>query len=577
MLRSLRCPRRRLFRRHPAFVVATAGLAALEALLVVTVGPAGAAPLAPQVSAPGPFGVFHDLRWLLVYHPSWWVFVVGGIALLGGRAALDAALVRAAWPPEHPKPAWRAQLAHSLRFTTITAAALLLFAVLDFAMAVTSLSWLFFVAVPVLVMVAVLVHHGEVVPSWWRDAPTRVSVVSTLAVFALLTVGGAVISALPAAAVPVGAAVIALAVAACRLRSVDALVARASAPVRAEGRRRRRPFAVLGLAGVLAIVVGGTAVGFAVSVAIEAGRTPPPRVPSDAGGSPVLVVKGFNSRWDGITYRWVRGDHRIRRFSYRGLGADDEPRTYERSDTHRSVQALAREMRRQVDVLRAATGEDVSIVAESEGALVAQVYLAATPHAPVRALVLLSPLAEPGRVFFPPAGEEGWGVASGVLMRGIASVIGALGPVDVSADEPVFRSMVDLGPTVGALLACPPPGVRSYAVLPIDEGVSAPAPLDVGYDHRVVPAFHGGLLGDDETARAVAAVLDGRAPPDGSSWWSGVGATVGALASPWQAPSLEPSLEPTWRGLPGAGAGAGADDCRAVRAELRRQVGSSKR
>ena len=37
---------------------------------------------------------------------------------------------------------------------------LLLFAVLQFAMAVFSLSWLFFVAVPVLLMLGVVVHPG---------------------------------------------------------------------------------------------------------------------------------------------------------------------------------------------------------------------------------------------------------------------------------------------------------------------------------------------------------------------------------------------------------------------------------
>jgi hypothetical protein len=557
----------RLVRRHPGLVGATAGLSALEAVLIVSIGPSRAAPLAPQVAAPAPFGVFHDLRWLLVYHPSWLVFVVGLAALLGLRAVLDTALVRAAWPSGHPPPSWREQLVHAQRFTLITAGALALFVVLTFAMAATSLSWLFFVAVPVLVMVALLVHHGEVLPTWWRDLPTRATVVSILVVFVLLTGGGALISAVPAVVAPALAAVIGVGICLCRVCSVESLVTRSvdAPPIEGPG-PRRRPYAVLGLAAVLVLVVGGTAIGFGVAVAVEAGRTPPPRVPRGATGSPVLVVKGFNSRWDGVTYRWVRGDHRIRRFSYRGLDARERPQTYAREDTHRGLLDLAREMRRQVAAFHEATGEPVSIVAESEGALVTQVYLAASPRAPVRAVVLLSPLAAPGRVYYPPPGEEGWGVASGTLMRGIAAVIGALGPVDISAEEPVFRSMVDLGPMVGALLACPPPRVRSFAVLPLDGGVSAPAPIDVGFDHRVVPAFHGGLLGDDSTARAVEAVLDARRPEEGSAWWSTVGETVNALAAPWQAPSLVPSLESTWRGLPDAG------DCRAVRAELRRRT-----
>jgi hypothetical protein len=560
----------RRLRRHPVLVLATAGLAALEATLIVAIGPADASPLAPQVAAPAPFGVFHDLRWLLVYHPSWTVFVVGFTVLVAVRALLDRALVRAAWPDDVPPPSPRAHLVHTLRFTGVVAGALFLFVVLSFALAVTSLSWLFFVAVPVLVMIALLVHHGEVLPSWWRDRPPAATVVTILSLFVVLTAGGAFIAVVPPVVAPVIAAAVGIGVAACRAHSVDVLAHRAIEA--GDGPAEKRwPFAVIGLAGVVALVVVGTAVGFAVSVAIESGRTHPPRVTAGATGSPVLVVKGFNSRWDGITYRWVRGRHRIRRFSYRGLGAGGRPLPYERDDTHRSVVRLAREMRRQVEVLHRATGRPVGIVAESEGALVAQVYLAATPRAPVDAVVLLSPLAQPGRVFYPPAGDEGWGVASGATMRAIAAVVGMLGPVDVSADEPLFRSIVDLGPTVGSLLACPPPGVRAYAVLPIDEGVSAPAPLDVGYPHRVVPAFHGGLLGDDGTARSIAALLDGRPPPHGSAWWAGIGDVVNALAAPWQAPSLVPSLEPRWRDQPDA------NDCRAVRTRLRRLVGATPR
>ena len=263
----------RRLRRHPVLVIATVGLAALEAALVVAVGPADAAPIAPQVAAPAPFGVFHDLRWLLVYHPSWALFLIGAIVLLAARTGLDCALVRAAWPEDLPAPSTRTQLRQALRFTGVTALALVLFAVLTFALAVTSLSWLFFVAVPVLLMVALLLHHGEVTPSWWRDPPIRTSITSILWVFVLLSGGGALIAAVPAAVAPVVAGITGLGVAACRLRSVDALATRPSDEVQ----RRRWPFALVGLGAVLALVVGGTAVGFAVSAAVEAGRTPPPR------------------------------------------------------------------------------------------------------------------------------------------------------------------------------------------------------------------------------------------------------------------------------------------------------------
>ncbi len=544
---------------HPLVVVATAAFAALEAVLVVAIGPASAVPLAPQISAPAPYGVFHDLRWLLVYHPSWELFVVLALAFLAGRVALDVWLVRAAWPTGVALPPVRDYVRHAVRFTGLTMLVLLPFAVLVFAMAVTSLSWLFFVAVPVLVMVALLVHQGEVTTDWWRATPTRRSVAAILQAFAVLTVAGAVLSAVPRVFAPFVAAVAGVGVAWCRLRGVHALAGRARAT-------RRRPFAVVGLAVVLVVVVVGTAVGFAVSVAVEAGRTPLPEASAGAEASPVLVVKGFNSKWEGITRRWVRGGHRLRRFSYAGLDARGEPRPYERSATHHSLPELAREMRRQIAAFHEATGEPVSIVAESEGALVAQTYLAATPRVPVDAVVLLSPLLAPGRVYYPPLGENGWGVVSGTLLGGIAAALGAVGPVDVSADTPLFRSIVDEGPTLGALVSCPPPGIRAFAVLPLDAGIAAPAPAGLAYDHEVVPAFHGGLLGDDTTARHVERVLAGDDAPDGSSLWAAIGDGVNALASGWQAPDLEPNVLSEWRDQPTGG-------CHAVRAELRAWVG----
>jgi hypothetical protein len=103
-------------------------------------------------------------------------------------------------------------------------------------------------------------------------------------------------------------------------------------------------------------------------------------------------------------------------------------------------------------------------------------------------------------------------------------------------------------------------------VLPIDEGVAAPAPVDVGYEHQTVAAFHGGLLGDDTTATAIADVLDGRQPDDGSGFWAAVGDAFGATAAAWQTPGLAPGLEPAWRGQPDD------SDCAAVRAELQARV-----
>jgi len=95
--------------------------------------------------------VFHDWRWLLVYHPSWLAFGLEVVALVAVRSALVVGLVRAAWPATVDRPRWQDQFRSSVGITALVALVLLPFAVLAFAMAVVSLSWLFFVSVPVLV------------------------------------------------------------------------------------------------------------------------------------------------------------------------------------------------------------------------------------------------------------------------------------------------------------------------------------------------------------------------------------------------------------------------------------------
>jgi hypothetical protein len=324
---------------------------------------------------------------------------------------------------------------------------------------------------------------------------------------------------------------------------------------------RGRPFVVVALAAILVLVVGGAALGFAVASALERTRDPLPRALASATGPPVLVVKGFNSKWNGTTLQWVRGNFRIRRFSYAGLDAGGTPRPYGRDATHRSVRALARSLQEQVDAFHADTGAPIGIVAESEGALVALTYLLGTPDAPVRAIVVLSPLPEPGRVSYPAPGRVGWGVAAGAALDVTASVVDAFSPIEVRADTPLFRSMVEDAPLFQGLVRCRAPGVRELAVLPLDTGLAAPLPGSIDIPTVVRPGFHGGLLGDDDTETLVRRVLR-RQPVRTVSRWKTTERVVQALASPWQVPSLTKSLEPSWRGLPDP------DDCSAIRRAL---------
>jgi hypothetical protein len=181
--------------------------------------------------------------------------------------------------------------------------------------------------------------------------------------------------------------------------------------------------------------------------------------------------------------------------------------------------------------------------------------------------VALSPLLDPGRVYYPPLGEDGWGVASGAIVDGMAAALGRVVPVRVSADTPLFRSIVNEGPALRGLLRCRVPGVRELAVLPLDSALAAPAPTTVRIPYTVRPAVHGGLLGDGTTARLVQRTLLGR-PVDTSSAWKHVERALQASASPWQTPSLVQHLAPRWRGLPEP------DDCAGVRRALRSWLGN---
>lgn len=546
-------------RDRPALIATTVGLALAETALVSLLGPYTGLALAPQVSAPTPFDVFHDLRWIIVYTPSWGALAFALVAFVAFRTAVTALVVGRAWPGDLPWPSARALVRRAFLSTVLLTVLLVPWVVLQFATALFSLSWTWIVAVPVLVMISVFVHHSAVTPDWWRIWPTGASIGPTLVAFGTLTAAGALIATGPAWTRGIVVVVAGLVNGWCWLRVTHAVAGRV--PV-----RTGRPFAVVALAGILALVIGGAAGGFAIAAAAEASRGAPRRADPDATGPPVLVVKGFNSSWNGTTLRWVPGDFRIRRFSYAGVDDRGRPRPYGRKSTHASVRTLARRMRAQVEILHRDAGAPVGIVAESEGALVALTYLLATPRAPVDAIVVLSPLPEPGRVSYPLSGRVGWGIGAGAALDAVAALVDGLGPIEVHADTPLLRSIVEEAPLFAGLVRCPVPGVRQLAVLPFDTGLAAPVPAAIEIPYVVRPAFHGGLLGDEVTARLTARALRGQRVSS-SPAWRATESAIQAAASPWQVPSLAKSLEPTWRDLPDP------DDCAAVRRALRTYVG----
>ena len=532
--------------------------------MVSVFAPSSTLALATQVSAPPPFDLFHDLRWIVVYHQTWVGFALELVAILVGRTALVAFLVRAAWPRNMALEPVSVTVRRSALFVLVVTLLLAPWVGVLFALAVVSLSWLFFVAVPVVLMLAVLVAGGAIHGSWWRDTISGRTVAIVVLAFAVVTCFGGLITASPPGwRVPI-AALAGLVNAWLWVRLVDAVL-------RPRPTRRRIPVAPVGIVAVFALVVGGTVAGFALSqhsalqvvMPAAASATWDPVAPESA--TPLFVVTGFNTQWDGRTTQSVHLALPQRRFSYRGT-TDGVAQPYSRADTHRSLRALAITMRSQVDAYHRATGQPITIVAESEGALLAKTYLAATPHAPVRNLVVLSPLVEPGRVYYPHEGAEGWGAFGGLELDGIAWALGGLSPVDLTPDTPFLRSIVDDGPAFRGLMSCALPGVRQAAVLPLDTGVSAPAPRSLGIPFTVVPAFHGGMLDDSATASVVAQVISGRRL-SASTGWAWTEDAIQAAAAAWQVPALAPDVNDAWAHDPDAG------NCRGIRAHLQRWVG----
>ncbi|HEV3352277.1 MAG TPA: hypothetical protein VG076_05110 [Acidimicrobiales bacterium] len=556
---SVAAPQFLVRRRLIAVAVA---LPVVETAILWAVGMETALGIAPQASGPAPFDVFHDLRWLLVYHRSWVGLILEAAAFVVFRTAVTVFMVRAAWPEGEELPPLRRTVTGSAAFVVTAAILLSPWVALLFGMAVVSISWLFFVAVPGALAVMVLMHHGAVERGWWRHMPPLRTVGWVGLSFVVLSVEGALLSVSPPLfRLPI-AAIAGLFNAWAWFGIVHAVADRPTP--------RFIP-APAGLVAVILVVVGGAAIGFetVTSRARLSHAAHVETVKKPESGKPVLIVSGFGTHWDGDESRRLPGAFDERRFSYKGLSADGRAMPYGENDTHRSLVDLVRAMGAQVDAFHAATNRPVSIVAESEGSLVAKTYLAATPTAPVNELVMLSPLVSPARVYYPPDGHEGWGVAAGVELKGLTAGLKVISPIDLTPDTPLLRSIADNAPAVRDLLTCPLAGVDQLALFPLADAVASPHPTAVGIPASVVPAFHGGLLSSGAVHKTIALRLDGGKLPQ-YDVWSSVERVVQVASSAWQVPPLPLSLNPAWGHPPGR-----SPSCASMAAVLQRWVGGS--
>jgi hypothetical protein len=521
-----------------------AGLPGLEAVVLIAVGLRGSVSLAPGLTAPAPYGVYHDLRFLLTYHSSWAAFAVEAVAMLVWRSALDCGLVLLAWPAGLPRPVPGTILRRTALFTLVAAVLLAPSAASASAMDVMPVSDLFLAGMPVAVIIAILTSHGGVA-SWWRRLPPWRAAGWSLGTFAVITLGGAVAAAVPAWAAPVAVAFTGLVSARAYVGIVRASATqRASMPI---------PVAPIGMAALAGILVASISFGARLSGAAGPESY---QVSNDAAQLPeVLLVSGFHSAWNGSTPRPIGPGLPVERFSYRGLDADGDPLRYPPQTTQQPLGRTVRLLAKQVEIIHQRSHRRVAIVADSEGSLAVETYLATAQHAPVSKIVLLDPLIDPGRDYFPPANAEGWGVVTGAILRGLGAAIGAATPLHIYADGPFIRSVDDHGPVLQDLLSCPPPGVQEAVLLSLADAVASPFSARVAAPSSVVMRLHGFLLGDAAATQAIGDFLEtGRFPVDPRR--IAADRLVRAAAAAWQAPPLAPSLVPQWRGEPVSGCAA---------------------
>lgn len=514
----------------------------LEFLLVRVVDPGARAGLAPQASAIFPFGVFHDLRWISVSHNSWPTFLAEVTGMLIVRGSFSALSVHLAWPPGLERPSGRRLLVRGVISTALSAVLLVPSVSLVFGLAVVPVSWLFLAAIPAALLVALIVHPVGVARGWWKRTVALRALGWVLLSFLVLSAAGA--------ATQVGpvwdGAVVAMLSGAFNAWAWSGIV---HAVVDREP-GRVVPVVPVALATLVGVVIGGTVLGFThahphLPAPATAGASPM------AGEQPVLVVSGYGSTFDGTRVPVVPGRFAERQFSYRGLSAAGTPLPYGSRDTVKPLAQLDRMMDAQIRALSRESGRRVDVLAESEGALVAKTTLLARPDSPVDALVMASPLLQPGRTTYPQPGASGWGVAAGEFMTLIGHAFQSVAPIDLSPDSPFLASLDDQASVLQTAMSCPLSGVRQLALLPLADATVTPVHLPAAVPSVVVSSFHGGLLGDRGAEKTVARFLEHR-PVSSDPLLDAANTAIRLASAAWQIPAT--STLPSPASCRGAGA-----------------------
>jgi hypothetical protein len=408
--------------------------------------------------------------------------------------------------------------------------------------------------------------HGGAFQAWWRRLPPVRAVAWLLGSFIGLTAAGAVIAHLPTAgALPV--------IAVAGLVNARAWYGVAGLAARWQPRAHESvpakvlfglPFAPLAALMVVALVVGVARLLFTGTIVLPVSETTSApaaaanvlrglgdgtsidRIGAAAGtasaAAAVLVVGGWGSSCcdagDGLGA--ALPGVKVRQFSYLGLGANGLPLPSGADADDLSLPVLGDRLARQVEALHAATKKPVDIVAESEGTLAVYAMLDRHPGLPVGAIMLLSPIVEPGQL---SSGQDGESVSEDALNE-LNSLVGDMSPYGPGGAADLLNSVSEFGAkyfadvATGAGLARGADGkrIRWLSVVPLADAVTLPV-CSLPAEVLVVPALHGGLLGDPTVLPMVAQFLSGRQVTDaGDARLRSDAELITSVATAWRMP-----------------------------------------
>ena len=259
----------------------------------------------------------------------------------------------------------------------------------------------------------------------------------------------------------------------------------------------------------------------------------------------MLVIGGWGSSCcndvDGL--RAELPGFAIRQFSYLGLGPNGRPLASGPDADDLPLPELGDRLASQVEAFHALTHKPVDVVAESEGSLGVYAMLDRHPGLPIGAVVLLSPIVEPGQLSYPP-GADGSSVSEEALDE-LNYLIGSMSPFGPDGAAELLDSVSEFGAryfaSAASVLGAGGKAIHWLAVVPLADAVTLPV-CGLPSDVLVVPALHGGLLGDPSVLPVVARFVAGQQVTDGSDSQLRAFATlITGAATAWRMPDVSTS------------------------------------